>query len=185
MPLAEDQPVPDQECWFRVVTNKTHLKRSGGLHHSALKGSGAFSTSNNKPWNHELSGRLVSVAGSAAEIAQHADSFVSVIRTAIAQKGKPVPGNIAFAGVACATAIELRSAQLSRIRTDVVFTPNPDDSAHSDFVTFGTTDDQSLEPVRVWLQKVLRVIAPANLDPLVSSCGANQLTVGAGPATSP
>jgi hypothetical protein len=53
----------------------------------------------------------------------------------------------------------------------VVYTPNADDDAHSDCVTIGSASDAEIAPVRDWLMKMLRVLAPAELAALPAGCG--------------
>jgi hypothetical protein len=65
-----------------------------------------------------------------------------------------------FAGVACALARELRTVIADSIPTDIVYSPLPTDAAHSNFVTYHTTADEDLDPVRYWLMETVRVIKP-------------------------
>jgi hypothetical protein len=58
-----DQEVPSDACWFRFLVHDDYINKDGTLSHQALKGSGAFSDAQGKPWAHELSGAIVSLAG--------------------------------------------------------------------------------------------------------------------------
>lgn len=165
--LTLGHPVPDPECWFRVLTNKKHVTRDGTVHHQALKGN-AFAFAGNKAWTHELSGRLVCLAN---DIVIEAEFMVSKVRQGFRDRGESVPSDIRFMGVACATAHELRHTEGCVLQRDVMYTPLPEDSAHSDFVTFATATSSDLEPVCDWLIKLLRVVRPENIDHLVTSCG--------------
>lgn len=165
--LVTDQTVPDGECWYRVLTNRSHLTKARTIHYQALKGR-VFSLSVGKPWTHELSGRLVSLSGN---IAAEAAERVEAIRGSLAAQGRPVPSGITFSGIACATGSVLRTTPLGMVPTDVVYTPASSDSAHSDFVTYQTSSDEDLDPIRAWLMKVLHVIAPPDVDGPARSCG--------------
>jgi hypothetical protein len=170
MAFIVDQPLPDGECWFRCLTNMDHVTSAGTVHHAALKGKGAFSPSQGKKWAHELSGSVVSLMGGVSQIETNAHARIAEIRKKLMDEGKPVPRAIQFAGIASATAAELRATALDRARTDVVYTPLDHNPAHADVVTYQTTSD-TLDPVRDWLMTILRVTYATNLSLLVSSCG--------------
>src|SRR5690242_15889092 len=51
-----------EDTWLRPITNRTHLKKNGKLHHSALVGALDPPENSSQPWSHELSGRLLSIA---------------------------------------------------------------------------------------------------------------------------
>lgn len=170
--MAYGDPAPDQECWFRALTNETHVTRDGRLHYQALKGLGAISPSIGQAWSHELSGRAVSLAGSAADIAAHAEERVRQIRQKYIDSGKPVPSKIKLAGFAYGKAAELRTSIEGHIATDVLYTPDPASNvAHSDFVTYQTITDSDLALVRDFLLKTLRVVEPNSVTVLIASCG--------------
>lgn len=163
--LVRDEAVPDPECWYRVLTNKDHVTRDNTIHFQALKTT-AFSVTKQKAWTHELSGRLVRLAG---DIVTEAEDRLTRIRKAYVDRGQSVPSKIAFVGVGFATAQELRAPDGCSVQREVVYTPLLEDSAHSDFVTFDTHTDSEVDPVRYWLIKVLRVVSPQNLGELVAT----------------
>lgn len=165
--LQPDEPVPDDCCWYRVLTNKSHVTSEGTVHYQALKGL-AFKASVEKPWAHELSGRLVSLVNDALA---EAHAQVAVIHQNFRRQGKPVPSKICLAGVACATAQELRGTSSPVIRTDAIYTPQATDMAHSDFVTYGTESDADIDPVRDRLRASLHVIQPTDIATKLTSCG--------------
>ena len=171
MAFTVDQPLPDGECWFRCLTNKDHVTSAGTVHHAALKGKGAFSPSQGKKWAHELSGSVVSLMGDVPQIETHAHARIAEIRKKLIDKRKPVPRAIQFAGVASATTDELRATAMDRARIDVIYTPLDHNPAHADVVTYQTTSETSLDPVRYWLVTILRVTSATELSLLVSSCG--------------
>jgi hypothetical protein len=74
--LQIDQPLPDEACWFRFVTNSDHVTSDQTLHYQALKGA-QFSASTGKPWQHELSGAVVGKPDSASGIEQKPESIQS------------------------------------------------------------------------------------------------------------
>jgi hypothetical protein len=168
MAFIEDHPIPDQECWFRILTNTDHVTSSGTLHYQALKGT-QFSQSHGKPWAHELSGLVVSLMGGIPDIERRGESRIASIHNNLTAQGKKIPSKIHFIGVASAGATELRAIPSGLPQTDVVYTPI-NDPAHADVVTYQTTD-ATLDPVRNWLLTVLRVTPSTNLALLVSSCG--------------
>ena len=177
-----DGPVAGNECWFRVVTNEDHITRDRTLHYQALKGK-QFCPSLGKKWSHELSGRIVSLAGDKASIERQARSFIQDVRNRYQANnpGKKVPDKFIFAGVACRRVADLRSPSLRRLTSDVVYTPEPADCAHSDIVLYGAKQDADVNPIRDWLRGALRVITPSQLNLLVSSCGEAVLPVRRSP----
>ena len=150
-----------------MLTNSSHVTRDGTVHYQALKG-GVFEAPDQKPWAHELSGRITSLV---VDIVGEAEARVGEIRATYIQKKKSVPRKIRFAGVACATASELRAPTMPTITTDVVYSPLPEDAAHANFVTYQTISNEDLNPVRNWLKETLRVIKPQDINARITSCG--------------
>src|ERR1035437_7214331 len=105
--FAADDPVPDGNCWFRVLINKKYVTDDGTLAYHALQGPGAFSEPDdvNKTWTQELSGRIVSIAGTEADITAEATKRVANIR----QRQKKPSKHLVFAGVASGHTHELRT----------------------------------------------------------------------------
>ena len=167
MAFIVDQPLQDGECWFRCLTNKDHVTSAGTVHYQALKG--AFSTSAEKTWAHELSGSVGSLMGGVSQIEIFARTRIAGIRKNFLERGQIIPSKIQFVGVASATAAELRATVPDRAKTDVIYTPL-EHPAHADVVTYQTTND-TLDPVRYWLMTILRVTYATNLSLLISSCG--------------
>jgi hypothetical protein len=166
--LGPDDPLPDCECWYRLLTNRDHVTRAGTVHYQALKRGAFRPPEGNKRWTHELSGRISSIV---TDICADAESVIEAIRRRFDQRGQPVPSKIRFTGVACATAAELRRTGEPAKATDVVYSPLPTDTAHSNFVTYDTVSDDDLDPIRHWLMNVLRVIEPENIETKIDSCG--------------
>src|SRR5579872_1000111 len=93
-------PVPDGECWYKVLTNKRHIT-TDGISPQAFKGN-AIAVVVGKPWTHEMSGRIVSLAGNQTAIEADAHARVTDTQTKYAASHNGVvASNIIFAGVAC------------------------------------------------------------------------------------
>lgn len=165
--LVPDAPIPDRECWYRLLTNRDHVTRDDTVHYQALKGGAFQPPEQGKPWAHELSGRLSSIV---ADICAEAEAEVERIRHRFLERGRNAPSKIRFVGVACAAGLELRT-KIEAVSTDVVYSPLSTDAAHSNFVTYQTISNEDLDPVRNWLMKTLRVINPQCIDIQISSCG--------------
>jgi len=67
-PLADGANAPDEDCWFRVLTNKSHWTSDGRVHHSAVSAKHFARSRRPDRWAHEVSCRLLSLAGTAEEI---------------------------------------------------------------------------------------------------------------------
>ncbi|MGV7215908.1 hypothetical protein [Bradyrhizobium sp. UFLA05-112] len=157
-----DKPLPDSACWYRFLTNADHVTRDQTVHYQALKG-GQFSSSAGKPWQHELSGAVVGNPDSADQIRARGEARIQTIRDGFVAKGKVAPSKIKLVGVAFAAASHLR-VDVQGIRTDTAYTPDNGNPSHSDFVTFSSTNDQSIDPVRHWLMQTLAVLPQAKIE---------------------
>jgi hypothetical protein len=147
-----------------------HLTRSGTLHYQALKGAQFGAADPGMPWDHELSGRALCLAGDVLRIEADSNARIDTIKQKYIDQGKTPPSKIKFVGVASATAIEVRHS-FGAVRSDTAFTPNNDDNAHSDLVTYGTSSGTDVDVVRFWLQTKLRITNANSLDVLISNCG--------------
>jgi hypothetical protein len=165
MSLREGDRLPDEECWIRVLTNTDHRTKDGTVHQQAFKGKTAILACVGKAYSHEVSGRA---ASEAVDIGAEAEAVIQRIRDKFADAGMALPSKIQFAGVACARAASLRRAS-SEFQSDTVFTPKPDDPAHSDFVTIGTTDGD-IDRIRACLIQRLKVVPAADLGSLATTC---------------
>ena len=168
--MRKDKPLHDDACWFRTLTNEDHLTRDGTLHYQALKGTQFGPADPGLPWDHELSGRALCLAGDLSEIEADGEARIEAIKSKYAASGKRLPSKIKFVAVASATAIEVRH-DFGVVKSDTAYTPNGSDDAHSDLVTFGTSSDADVDEVRFWLQTKLRITKANNLQILISSCG--------------
>ena len=170
--LQPDSPASDGMCWYRVLTNTRHITAEGTVQSQALKGH-TISAAIGKLWSHEVSGRLVSLAGDVAAIEADAHQRVTNIRSSYAASHNGViASNIVFVGVACAKSEEIRKVILDHFRMECVYTPQPpQDIAHSDIAIYAVETDANLEDVRDWLLRTLRAVRSNNLTTLVTACG--------------
>jgi hypothetical protein len=144
MPLKAGDPAEADDVWLRVITNKDYWRHDGRLHNSAFGGKGGFSPSQNCPWTHELSGRLLSLV---QNLRQECIDFCGD----------------RFAGVMFQKVENLRSED-SGWPTDVYYTPKDYDNAHADFVSFKTKDKIDYYEVRDWLQDFIQHVKPDKLE---------------------
>jgi hypothetical protein len=166
--MEVDKPLHDEACWFRFLTNADHITSDKTLHYQALKGA-QFSLATAKPWQHELSGVVAEIVGSADQIRERGEARLKLIHANLAANGKRAPSKIRFVGVACAKASKLR-IRIGSIDADTAYTPESENAAHSDLVTFSSSTDESIEPIRHWLMKTLRIVLPSEIEGMVENC---------------
>ncbi len=142
MPPKDGEPADANDVWLRNITNKNHVRPDGRLTSNAFTGSAISPPVSRRPWDRELSGRLVSLT----------NDFEAEGRAFCGQRNKP------FMGVMYAKVERLRR-ETNGITTDVYYTPKEDDKAHAD-LTMAGTDDDNIGFLRDWLQEVLRVSKP-------------------------
>jgi len=169
--LLAGEPAPRDECWYTVLTNTDYVTADGTLHYQAVKGK-RFKAASNKSWTHELSGRLVSLAGDAAAIADDARNRLANVRQGYLDRGAAIPSKMIVVGVACATVAEITTTPANVPRIDVIYTPQSQDTAHSGIVTYQTVTNDDLDPVRFWLKQRLRIVREPDFHNLITSCGA-------------
>lgn len=143
MPPKDGEPADADDVWLRNVTDKKHVRADGKPTSNAFTGRAISPRAPGRPWDHELSGRLLSFT----------KDFEAEGRRYCKDRQKP------FIGVLYAT-VECIRREANGIKTDVHYTPIPGvDEAHGDLTIAGTTDD-NLGAIRDWLQEVLRVSKP-------------------------
>lgn len=142
MPPKDGEPADADDVWLRNVTDKKHARADGRPTSNAFTGRAIWPRAPGRPWDHELSGRLLSLT----------NDFELEGRAFCEKLGKP------FIGVIYAKVERIRR-ETDGIGTDVYYTPNGDDVAHADLTMAGTNDD-NLGRVRDFLQEVLRVSKP-------------------------
>lgn len=76
MALADGDPAPEGDVWYRILTSKDHITK-GRIQHAAFQGKflNPPPLDKNRPWNAETSGRLRSLAGSIAEVTEHCTEY--------------------------------------------------------------------------------------------------------------
>ncbi len=116
----------DGDVWFRVLTQKDHIKR-GRIHHSAFTGNAISppAPTKKRPWSRELSGRLRSKAGTIRDIEDFAVAYCERLT-------KAGGGTMAFSGVMYAGVDGLRKTYGDILTLGVFFTPIEADPAHAD-----------------------------------------------------
>ena len=117
----------------------------GRLKSSAFTGKAISRHVGNREWAHELSGRLLSLAG---DVEVEAKEFCTNVQKE-------------FAGVMYSAVAALRFT-LDKITTDVRYTPLNRDRAHSDFVTFKSIDED-LPAIRDKLQEIVKPLKAGQL----------------------
>src|SRR5271154_1079852 len=101
--------------WSRVITNPKHWRKDGlGLHNQAFKGRAIAPPETERPWSHELSGRLLSFI---KDLHKEAQSFCQ-------QHNKP------FEGIMYTDVLSPRTTLDNSIDSDVRYTPLDHDVAH-------------------------------------------------------
>jgi hypothetical protein len=149
----------DADCWLRNVISATHVRR-GVLHHSALKGQlKAPSPSRNRPWSHELSGRLLSRTN---DPQAEGEAYCAERIKEKAERGETVYSSIRFLGVAAALVSTLRHENGVTL-VDIIYTPRHGDEAHSDLVALSASDEQIM-PLIDWIQDQLTVFPSGTLS---------------------
>lgn len=157
--MKDGDRADDADCWLRNVINAKHARR-GVLHHSALKGQlKAPSPSRNRPWSHELSGRLLSRTN---DPRVEGESYCAERIKEKVERGEIVSSTIKFVGVAAALVSTLR--QVNGITpVDIIYTPREGDEAHADLVALSASDGQ-ISALVDWLQEQLRVLPAESLS---------------------
>jgi hypothetical protein len=148
MALADGDPAETWDTWTRVITSENYWKKDGTLHNNAFSGKAFAAPKADRLWSHELSGRLLSLIGN---LLQESTEFCTQI-------------NKQFAGLMFQKVDNLRST-CSGFRTDVVYTPYSEDTAHSDCVAFETNDENRFE-LRDWLQDFIQCVRPEMISAL-------------------
>jgi hypothetical protein len=144
VPPKDGEPADADDIWLRNVTSPKHVRPDGKPTSNAFTGSAISPRAPDRPWDHELSGRLLSFT----------KDFEAEGRKYCADRGKP------FIGVMYAKVERIRR-EANGVKTDVHYTPIFSvDEAHADLTMAGSNDD-NLGAVRDWLQEVLRISKPA------------------------
>lgn len=129
MPLADGDPAPQGDVWYRILTSDKYINR-GGVQHAAFQGKAIKPPPQNKnrPWQAELSGRLLSLAGTHEEVQDHCTAYCKA-------------QNRTFYGVMYPKEREqpLHGSVVTGITLGIYYTPLDDgDEAHSDLTFSGS-----------------------------------------------
>jgi len=148
MHLADGDPAHSCDTWSRVITNPKHWRKDGsGLHNQAFTGRAAIAPpEQERPWSHELSGRLLSLT---TNLHQEAQLFCQ-------QLDRP------FEGIMYKDVLSLRTTLDIGTETDVRYTPLDRDVAHSDFVAYKCSEAE-LQSLRDFLQDAVKAKKPEDV----------------------
>ena len=146
MLLADGDPAHSCDTWSRVITDRKYFLKEGRLHNRAFTGRAIAPPKKERPWSHELSGRLLSLI---INLHQEARLFCQ-------QHNKP------FEGIMYKDVLSLRRTLEDGINSDVRYTPLDHDAAHSDFVAFSCSTEADLQSLRDFLQETVKAIRPEN-----------------------
>ena len=158
MPLKDGDPAERGDVWLRNLIDKKWILNDGTVSQNAFKGKKFFSApeeAKKRPWQHEASGRLRSLA---KDIDAEGEAFCKKVTQ---KDGR-------FGGVMYASVVAL-ARDFGAINADVAFTPN-DDPAHADIAFYKSTE-ADLDTLRDELQKLMKGAKPgqyAQLDALVN-----------------
>jgi hypothetical protein len=155
MSLSDGDPATADDVWLRILIEKRWLLDNGGVSQSAFKSARVFKAPEpelNRGWNHEVSGRLRSLA---TDIVQNGQTFCQNL-----SPKRDFPG-IAYVKV---DRVRTQSRRPEQVRADVYRT-DALDPAHSDLVFFDSTENDFSE-MRDWLQDTLRSLSVAEIAKL-------------------
>jgi len=162
--MVVDDPLPNGECWFRLITETKHITGDQTVHGSALRFHEADAR---KGWKSELSGCIASLHSGPDEITARGEALVSQRLQWFLDNNRKVQKGIRYCGVVCAKSEDLRG-MVNGLETDVVYTPRLENQTHSDFIIRNTKEYNGAID---WLTKTLKVIKPEAVNSLFSSCG--------------
>jgi len=166
MSSSETESIPSisvDDCWIRNLTNADHVARDGTIHRQALKNR-TISPSVGKPWTHELSGRLRSLA---SDLVLNGEAAAERARENFRASGAQVPSKIRFIGWACASVGKIRAAP---VECEVIRDPTTDDPAHANFVIYNASSDDDLDAIRSWLIANLAVVGKDSVQDIDDKC---------------
>jgi hypothetical protein len=160
MLIADGDPADDGDIWFRVLTDddNKYIKK-GKIHPNAFKGKNAIiapDPQKNRPWDHELSGRLRSLTN---DVVAEANAYCEEMTTRTGQTKKF--GGVMFCGIP-----QARQVFENVIETRVHYTPLPTDRAHADLTFNGSVSatEEVFDKLRLWLCDVVTGLYPAQIE---------------------
>lgn len=125
MPLADGDPAPDGDLWYRILTSDKHITK-GRIQHAAFQGKflGPPKPEKNRSWNAEASGRLRSLAGATQQVDDHCKLYCKEV-------------NRTFYGIMFPKE-PLAGQTIENMELGIYFTPiDSGDQAHSDLTFTG------------------------------------------------
>ena len=158
MPIGDGENADDGDIWFRVLTDddNKYIKK-GKIHPNAFKGKNVVAVpERQRPWDHELSGRLRSLV---SNVIKEANDYCDEVTKKSGQKKT-------FGGVMFCRVVEARQTFERTISTNVCYTPLPTDGAHADFVFFGSNNlnEDTFDKLRLWLCELVTGLYPAQIE---------------------
>ena len=162
MPIVEGDTADDGDIRFRVLTDDDNKYiRKGKIDPNAFKGRNAIvapDPQKNRPWDHELSGRLRSLAN---DVVAEAIAYCEEMTRRTSQTKR-------FGGVMFCSVPEARK-EFENIGVCVHYTPLLTDKAHADLTFNGSAnaDEQVFDKVRLWLCDVVTGLYPAQIERLL------------------
>lgn len=156
-PSGGPEPAHVADVWLRVLTDKRYWTKDNELHYKIFSGSGLARPDGPADHSLEISGRGLSKT---RDIAQEAKAFC---------------GKRPFVGHIFQTVENLRSEGIGFVkaigcRSDVLYTPEERDAAHSDLVFYGPTGDYEKKIID-WLQEFIQFAAPDKCNIIESMRG--------------
>ncbi|MGH6642963.1 hypothetical protein [Hypericibacter sp.] len=128
MKLQTGEPAEGSDVWIRAVTNTTHVRKTA-IHHGQFKKWLGPPNEAGGSWKVELSGRLLSLVES---ISADANRRIGIQKDKLIADGKPVPSALQYCGVLYCIVDSVRQSTFASC--DVLYDPQPDDTAHSNVV---------------------------------------------------
>ena len=158
MPIGDGEQADNGDIWFRVLTDddNKYIKK-GKIHPNAFKGKNVVAEpKQQRPWDHELSGRLRSLAGN---VTKEANDYCDEMTKKTGQKKT-------FGGVMFCRVAEARQTFEQTINTDACYTPLSTDRAHADMVFFGSKNlsEETFDKLRLWLCELVTGLYPAQIE---------------------
>ena len=162
MSIADGDPADDGDVWFRVLTDEKYIKK-GKINPHAFKGKSIVTPSPEKgrPWDHELSGNLRSLAR---------DVIAEAKRYCVEMTERTGQTKV-FSGVMFCGVPEARQTFENAIHTSIHYTPLPSNNSHADLVFRGSANaaEEAFDNLRLWLCNLVIGLHPAQMSLLPRS----------------
>lgn len=164
MTLNPGEPAEDSDQWVRVITFPAFINPDGTIHHQALK-IDQPRPQDQRPWSHEMSGRLLSLT---TDLDAEAIAFVRLVREIALRSGKRPAPPFGYYGHMATTPLSIRRVDPAGV--DVIYTPvgraeDVPDDAHSDVAFYRKTAEE-IPAIRSRIQDELKIFSPDQTDEL-------------------